>query len=285
MLERSDIEFPLWRKKVDASLLQDGTTPIPKWLYDVWDIPQSFSHATRIKYPHSSVSIELEGKQYIGHVSKIKHQGGFRFRLTLDYSLTESLRKRFLMSYMRSIEADLTPGKSNREIEREISFWEFIDIEFNSSKRHFLFTAHYVQQPQFPELFSRLAGSASMKVIQDEIEKKDNARIQKLGWKPRSEYRNEIGAENVIYMLIDTVNKLIYVGEAAKMASRFNQGHADIKDWDFYKFNALPKELEQHRVAIERMSIRDLATLLNNKQGIGSIEISDYKLANRKIDK
>lgn len=30
--ERSNVEFPMWRKKVDDSLLNDYMTPIPNWL-------------------------------------------------------------------------------------------------------------------------------------------------------------------------------------------------------------------------------------------------------------
>jgi hypothetical protein len=33
------------------------------------------------------------------------------------------------------------------------------------------------------------------------------------------------------------------------------------------------------------MSIRDMAALLENKNEIGTFSISDYKLANKKIDK
>jgi hypothetical protein len=33
------------------------------------------------------------------------------------------------------------------------------------------------------------------------------------------------------------------------------------------------------------MAIRDMAALIENKNGIGTLGISDYKLANRKIDK
>ncbi len=43
--------------------------------------------------------------------------------------------------------------------------------------------------------------------------------------KSHSEYKNEIGAENVIYTLLDTKNKLIYIGEAKKLSSRFDRDH------------------------------------------------------------
>ena len=85
-------------------------------------------------------------------------------------------------------------------------------------------------------------------------------------------------------MLLDTENKLLYVGEANLLIPRFNNGHLDIKNWDYYKYNVLPPELGKYRLAIERMLIRDLAAILDNKQGIKTISISDYSLANRKID-
>jgi hypothetical protein len=124
-----------------------------------------------------------------------------------------------------------------------------------------------------------------MRAIQDEISGKKIARIQKLGWSPRQQFNKEINAVNVIYTLIDTTNKLIYVGEAVDLIRRFSAGHKEIPDWDFYKFNLLPDELAEHRLAIERMSIRDMAALLENKNEIGTFSISDYKLANKKIDK
>ena len=102
---------------------------------------------------------------------------------------------------------------------------------------------------------------------------------------PDKSIDTEINAENVIYTLVDTKNRLIYIGEAEKLAKRFDSGHPDILDWDFYKFNQLPPDLAEHRLKIERMAIRDMAALIENKNGIGTLGISDYKLANRKIDK
>ena len=54
---------------------------------------------------------------------------------------------------------------------------------------------------------------------------------------------------------------------------------------NYYKYNVLPKSLESHRLSLERMAIRDMANFLENKADIPNIEISAYKLANRKIDR
>jgi predicted GIY-YIG superfamily endonuclease len=185
---------------------------------------------------------------------------------------------------MRTLEGALTENQNRNDIEETIPFWEFIDIEFNIESREVHLTGHYTQKALFPELFKRLANSAPVRAIQEEIAGKKSSRIQKLGWKPREQFKKEISAVNVIYTLIDTSNKLIYIGEAVDLVRRFNAGHKEIPNWDFYKFNLLPQELAEHRLTIERMSIRDMAALLENKSEIGTFSISDYKLANKRID-
>ena len=32
-LERSDVEFPIWRKKVDKSLFEHNGTTVPEWAF------------------------------------------------------------------------------------------------------------------------------------------------------------------------------------------------------------------------------------------------------------
>jgi hypothetical protein len=140
-------------------------------------------------------------------------------------------------------------------------------------------------KPQFPNLFNRLVNSAPLKRISAEVVDKDSLSIHKQGWCPRESYRLEVGAQNVIYMLLDEVNQLIYVGEDKDMIRRFNSGHPDIKEWTHYKYNVLPDSLTSFRLSIERMLIRDMASILNNKQNISTFKISEFSLANRKIDK
>ena len=119
------------------------------------------------------------------------------------------------MSYMRDIENRLRGHKTN--IEEEIPFWEFLDIEFDSKNSNFIFTSYYTQKPSFPKLFSKLIGSPVIHGIDDELTKTLKDRIYKQHWKPRVDFETEIGAENVIYTLLDTCNKLIYIGEASKL--------------------------------------------------------------------
>lgn len=285
-VERSDIEFPLWRKKVDASLFKDAATPIPKWLCKVWDIENLFSSCTSKENINSQVKVILNKTEYKGRV--IYSSGKNMYRLFFDKQISDLLKDVFVMSYMRSIEQDLRKNKSEyfqQEIENEIPFWEFLDIEFNSEEKIFYFKAYYVQKPIYIELFKELVKSHTLKMIDDLLNVKDGFRFVKQDWEMRTKLQSQIDAKNVIYNLIDTKNKLIYIGEAESLIKRLNQNRDVIKEWDFYRFDCLPEGLTKaQRIAIERLLIRTFASFFTNKKDIASMQVSEFCLANEKID-
>jgi hypothetical protein len=283
-LERSNIEFPLWRKKVDSSLFRTQETPIPGWAADMWSIDKIFPGKITKKDPSSQVSITFDGNAYSGNVTAYhpKNRRNKICRLHFDTKLAEELKQTFLMSFMRDLESRLRENTDN--IEEEIPFWEFLDIEFDAASKTFVLNAHYIQKPQFPELFSRLAHSPVLKKIHDETDGKPEFRINKQDWRPRSEFEFEFGAENIIYTLIDTKNSLLYIGEAENLVRRFNAGHPSIPKWNFFRYDQLPPMEKQQRVAIERMLIRSYAAVLQNKRSIPTMNISDFNLTNDKID-
>ena len=98
-------------------------------------------------------------------------------------------------------------------------------------------------------------------------------------------FPNEIGAVNVIYMLVDTKKKLFYIGETVDLVKRLLQKYSVIPYWDYFRYDLLPKEFSPFRVDIERMLIRGHATIMKNKKEVNFINISDYELTNEKIDK
>jgi hypothetical protein len=283
-LERSNVEYPLWRKKVDKSLFEHKGTTVPLWACKMWGLPSFFQNVTSKKSTDSQVAIRYEGQIFNGWVTVAKQgRSSPAYRLWFEDSLAHELKYTFLMSYMRSLEQSLTTGKKN-DIEIEIPFWEFLDIEFNQAKREFVFVAYYKQEASFPNLFERLISSPVISKIADELENKKEDRIYKQNWKPREELEYELGALNVIYMLIDTKNKLLYIGEAQDLIRRLSQTYPTIKDWDYFRYSVLPDKLGPYRVVLERMLIRDFAALLKNKRDVHFISISDYSLANDKID-
>jgi len=127
-------------------------------------------------------------------------------------------------------------------------------------------------------LFKRLIESPVLHKIDDELKDKPPFRIYKTKWRPRAEFEFEIGANNVLYFLIDTKNKLLYVGEAAKLVERLRQEHLCIENWDYFRYNVLPDELFNHRKTLERMAIKDFSMIFDNNP---LNEFTEYKLNQR----
>ena len=107
-IERSDIEHPLWRKKVDSSLFEHLGTVIPGWLSKQWNIGQRFSTVTSKKSPLSNTAISFGGQTFPGSVtvqSRVRRNP--LFRLWYPEELLDRLKHAFLMSYMRHLEGGL----------------------------------------------------------------------------------------------------------------------------------------------------------------------------------
>src|SRR5215831_3382886 len=281
--ERSNVHFPLWRKKVDNSIFRDSGTAVPSWVCQLWQFDTIFPGIVKSSDDVAKVAVKFEGRTYEGRVVSSHPEGRAQkaCRFYFDEALARRLKEVFLMSHMRDLESRLRADST--DIETQIPFWEFLDIEFDAQKKEFHLTVQYKQVPTFPELFRNLIGSPAIKRVENEITHPGEFRIEKQDWRPRTMYETELGAENVIYMLIGDQAKLIYVGEAQNLIGRFKAGHPEIKDWNFYRYDQLPPMPRQQRVAIERMLIRVFASVLENKAGIPTKSISNYRLANRKM--
>jgi hypothetical protein len=250
----------------------------------MWGLTDLFSDVSSKKDNRSKVQVYYFDKTYDGWVTTAKHgRSSPAYRLWYEEDLSLKLKYTFLMSYMRSLEQRLSSQKS--EIEKEIPFWEFLDIEFDRSSRQFRLVAYYRQEPSFPNLFDRLIESPGLKKVADELEGKKEKRIYKQDWRPRDQLPFEIGATNVLYQVIDTEQRRLYVGEAKDLVTRLSQPHRSIPKWNYFRYDVLPDVLAPFRIALERMLIRDLAGLLRHKKGVPNFPISDYVLANEKIDK
>jgi hypothetical protein len=282
-LERSNVEFPIWRKKVDKSLFHYNGTTIPEWACGMWGLPDLYAKVSSKSDPKAQATAEYNGRSYSAWVTAARHgRKSPAFRFWYDPALSLELKRAFLMSYMRTLEGEL---HKDGDAEKTIPFWEFLDVEFDNKNRKFILRSYFTQTPSFPNLFARLVGSPALNKVEDELEDKGSGRIYKQDWKTRDEIEFEIGAQNVIYTLIDTDAKLVYIGEAADLVKRLMQPHQSIPHWNWFRYNVLPSELSHYRVAIERMIIRDFAALCPNKRGCNWRDIGGYSLANDKVDK
>jgi stress-induced morphogen len=292
--ERKDVKFPLWRKKVDGSLFQHGMTVIPEWVKDqVFDIREVFIESSKKKSTSEvDVIFHDDGNQtrHNGWITTTYFSGKWKekrnpvMRFSFDNELKTRLQQRFTMSHMRDMERRMRKCKVS-EIEEQIPFYEFLDIEWDLENREFHFKPHYVQSPIYTELFTYLQTKHILEQVENEIEGK-KGRIAKGDWKEKSEIKGELHTENAIYTLIDRENKELYVGEATNLAKRFNQKRNEIPNWTHYRVDILPPGFDDKmRVNLERMLIRSLASLIENNVGVESMKISDYSLKNKRVDR
>ena len=283
-LERKNIQFPLWRKKVDKTILVEGMSPIPGAWVNIWDLNNRFSSSVGFKSKEGQIEIIFKSKSYKGVIFRTK-RGQYRFKF-LDKKLIDLLKETFNSSYIRVIEGELRKSKnSDCNIENEIPFWEFIDIEFNVNDKQMLLTAHYVQKSIYNQLFMELSKSHAIEEIENRIFHDSDFRIVKSDWKEKINLKSQIDIKNVIYNLIDTENKEIYIGEAYSLKDRVVENRSEIPSWSHYRFDSLPEGLTQkQRVAIERLMIRTFASFFKNTKSIDSFEVSDFVLKNKKID-
>ncbi|WP_153848679.1 hypothetical protein [Sphingobacterium paramultivorum] len=107
----------------------------------------------------------------------------------------------------------------------------------------------------------------------------------KQDWRPREELKLQLSDHpNFIYYLIDTINKLLYIGESETI-KRILQPRSEIPEWDFFRLDFLPVWISRNqRLEIERLMIRSFAAILSNYKNVKYISISEFKLANKKID-
>jgi hypothetical protein len=156
-IERTEVDYLLWRKKVDWSLVDAGVTPIPGWVCNFWEIPQKYATVFSKKDSRALVKIAFEGKDYQGWVTcsrMYRDRKSPLYRLSCEKELIVQLRQAYMMSYLRGLEARLRKLKEDVLCE-EVPFWEFLDIEFDRNNQ-FIFNAHYVQKAIFPFVFSIL---------------------------------------------------------------------------------------------------------------------------------
>jgi hypothetical protein len=205
------------------------------------------------------------------------------YRLWYSDELRSRLEDAFLMSFVRDIEGRLREANKIKgpDVEEEIPFWEFLDIEYERQTKKFFFKAYYTVKPAFSELFKHFIESPILHKIDDELMQKPPFRIYKTDWKPRDKLESALGIANVLYMLVDTDRKLLYIGEAANLIDRLRQPHPSIPKWNYFRYDLLPNEISTHRKVFERMLICDFATLL---KGLPTKELFPYKLVNAKVD-
>ena len=102
-------------------------------------------------------------------------------------------------------------------------------------------------------------------------------------WIKRKHFVKHENATFVIYYLVHTRDKLIYIGKADKLGKRVKPGRQHQKmpaDWDLFKYDIVKPEYSNLLERIEDHTIRSFASFFKNDQGYPTIDASSYCLVN-----
>lgn len=284
-LERTDIRFPLWRKKVDGSVFFERAILIPKAYEAQWGIPARFKGVASKTDRKSRVAIWFGGRRFDGFVTELQaKRRKDSYRIFYDAKLASELKDAFIMTFMRSLELQ-TGEYGNVSIEALIPFQEFLDIEFDGRTRSFHFTAHYRQPATFPALFESIRRSTVLQGIEHDLAG-ERPRILSTPWHRRADLRQHAHAVNVIYHLLDEASGQIYVGEAGVLGDRLRGKRPEIPGWTHFRYDVLPASLAGMRLEIERMAIASLSFILPSSAGtLFDAPVHSYRMQNKRFER
>lgn len=270
-------------KKVDRSMMDWGFT-IPK------DFLDSFVGKEKIKLGSSrEVNIYFDRKKYVAQlrlINRKKFTPVYQLRWDSNKELLTKIRKTFIQSYItlksqKELFDDKKEGNEHFRTKMKSGSQEvLIARPINENKIEF--EVFIKIDNDWNVLFERLADENVFGWIFD---KKDKEYLiqRSTEWIKVNDFKKHKDSFNVIYYLVNTKKKLLYIGKAENLGKRVKPGHKHQGmdgDWDLFKYDVIRPEFSNILERIEDHTIRSFAAVLKNKKGYSSINVSDYTLVN-----
>ncbi len=270
-------------KKVDRSMMDWGFT-IPK---DRWD---SFQAGVTVKLGTSrDIIIIWDKKRYsakLYHINRTEYNPVYQLRWDSNKELLKKIRKTFIQSYviLKSQKELFDITKKERKYFRtkmDSGKQEVIIIRPKNSKE-IEFEVFIKIENEWNTLFERLAEENVFGWI---FNKKDKQYLiqRSTSWIKVKDFKKHSNALNVIYYLVNTSKRLLYIGKAENLGKRIKPGrkHQNMDgDWDLFKYDVVRPEFSNILEKIEDHTIRSFAAILKNQEQYPSINISNFTLVN-----
>lgn len=273
-------------KKVDRSMLE-GLITFPKRLYKEFQARKPLRlHTSR------HITILWDKKRY---TARLNHSSTAHTYLQIRYGhnpdLLRKFRKTFIQSYVilksqkelydvkaktddKQFRSKLTGGQ------QEVLIVQPIDPETVK------FSVFIRIVNDWNALFQRLADENVFAWLFDKEKKYLISRST--DWTKVKEFSSHKHKNNVIYYLAHTKKKLLYIGKAETLGARVKPGqkHQEMPgDWDCFRYDLIKPEFSNILERIEDHTIRVFASIMRNDKNYSSLNITPYKLVNRKWDK
>lgn len=260
--------------------MMDWGFTIPK------DYVKDFEAGRSVKKGSSrKVDILWDKKRYsvrLCHVKRKDYPSVHQVRWDNNNEFLKELRKTFIQSYIV-----LKSKKELFDIEKE-SGKHFRTKKHNEAILFSPFDYKTVKakvfikvEDEWNALFRRLTEENVFGWIFDKDKKYLISRST--NWMKIKEFKKHVNAVNVIYYLVNTRKRLLYVGKANILGKRVKPGkiHQNMSgDWDLFKYDIIKPEYSNILERIEDHTIRTLAAILENSKNYPSLGLQEYKLAN-----
>ena len=267
-------------KKIDRSTLEWGIT-IPK------NLVKEFLGGRNLPLGKSrTINIEWDRNKYQGRImhSANRQSEYYGIRYDSDADLLKRLRKTFIYSYIvLKSQKELFDSKEERNQfrskfpggQQEVLILQPIDycnIKFEMFIRI---------KNEWDKLFQRLVENNVFGWLFD----KNNKHLitRSTNWIKVKEFNKHKNETGVIYYLVNTKRRLIYIGKAENLGNRVKPGIQHQKmpgDWDYFKYDVVKPEYLYLLERIEDHTIRSFASFFQNDQKYKTLNIGLYTIVN-----
>ena len=268
---------PLY-KKIDMSAL-DGCVTIPKNLWKDFQAGQKLPISTA-----REIDLIWGNKKYYCNLRHARPANPFlMLRYEKNKDLIKRMRETFIYSYVviksRKEEFDLIGNGQFRSKlergEREVIIFQPLDYKTIRAKV-------FIQiDNEWNQLFQRLANENVFGWLFDSSKKYLITESSK--WLNVRKFNKAKHKTNVIYYLLHSKRRLLYIGKAETLGKRVVPGksHQGMPaDWDKFRYDVIMPEFQSLLERIEDHTIRSFASILNNNQEYPTAAISMYTLVN-----
>lgn len=265
-------------KKIDMSAL-DGYVTIPK------DLMKDFQAGR--KFPVSSardVYLIWGNKKY---TCNLRHARPKRPYMMLRYEHNRELLKRFRETFIYSYvvfksQKEKSDVNGNSQFRSRLEKGEREVIIFQPLTYNEIRAKVFIKiDNEWNHLFQRLANENVFGWL---FEPEHSYLISESSkWKSVREFNLAKHKTHVIYFLLHTEKKLLYIGKADTLGRRVSPGrnHQGMPgDWDKFRYDVVMPEYQSLLKRIEDHTIRSFASILKNNTNYPTASLSSYTLVN-----
>jgi hypothetical protein len=229
------------------------------------------------------ITVIFEDKKYQCSLRWVNRKINAVYQLRFDSNkdLVKKIREEFIQSYViiksqRETQQDEKQFRSNLKAGNQ----EVLIIETINEKT-LIFKTYIQVKSEWNTLFKRLAREGAFDWVFDKNKDKEYLIQYSSNWMSATQLKKHKDKQNVIYYLVDSIKKELYIGKANNLGQRVKIGRSEIKGWDKFRYDLIRPEFSNILERIEDHTIRAFASVLENTQKFDTLGLSEYKLVNK----